>query len=46
MEIVIGKTAGFCAGVNYAVKMAEENIKNEKIYCLGELVHNGQVINK
>ena len=46
MEIVNGKTAGFCAGVNYAVKMAEENIKNEKIYCLGELVHNGQVINK
>ena len=46
MEIVIGRTAGFCAGVNYAVKMAEENIKNEKIYCLGELVHNGQVINK
>ena len=46
MEIVIGKTAGFCAGVSYAVKMAEENIKSEKIYCLGELVHNGQVINK
>lgn len=46
MEIVIGKTAGFCAGVNHAVKKAEENIKNEKIYCLGELVHNGQVISK
>lgn len=46
MEIVIGKTAGFCAGVNYAVKTAEENIKNEKIYCLGEIVHNGQVIKK
>lgn len=46
MEIVIGKTAGFCAGVNHAVKTAEENIKDEKIYCLGELVHNGQVINK
>lgn len=46
MEVVIGKTAGFCAGVNHAVKTAEKMIENEEIYCLGELVHNGQVIKK
>lgn len=49
MEVVIGKTAGFCAGVNYAVKTATKNIENkeiDKLYCLGELVHNGQVVKK
>ena len=46
MEIIIGKTAGFCYGVKRAVEGAEKEIKdkNEKIYCLGELVHNKQVI--
>lgn len=47
MEVIVGKMAGFCAGVNNAVKKAEEII-NEKseVYCLGELVHNKQVIEK
>lgn len=44
MEIVVGKMAGFCKGVENAVKKAEENVKKGEIYCLGELVHNGQVI--
>ena len=45
MEVVIGKMAGFCAGVENAVKKAEECIKEkENVYCLGELVHNKQVI--
>lgn len=49
MEIILGKTAGFCYGVNNAVTKTEEyvrNIKNKKIYCLGELVHNKDVIDK
>lgn len=47
MEIILGKKAGFCYGVNEAVLKAEKvatETKNEKIYCLGELVHNKQVI--
>lgn len=45
MEVIIGKTAGFCAGVKNTVEIAKkEIIKNEKIYCLGELVHNLQVV--
>ena len=46
MEIVIGKTAGFCYGVKRAVESAEKDVlnTNEKIYCLGELVHNNDVI--
>ncbi len=47
MEIIIGKTAGFCFGVKNAVTKAEEALKqNEEIYCLGELVHNKQVTKK
>lgn len=44
MEIIIGKTAGFCFGVKNAVTKAEEAVEqNNEIYCLGELVHNKQV---
>lgn len=46
MEIIIGKTAGFCYGVRRAVESAEKDVanSNEKIYCLGEIVHNKQVV--
>ena len=46
MKIIIGKTAGFCYGVERAVKGAKEELNNEdkKIYCLGEIVHNREVI--
>lgn len=47
MEIILGKTAGFCYGVKNAVLNTEEKLKEYKnLYCLGELVHNGQVIKK
>ena len=45
MDIIIGKTAGFCYGVKNAVDNTMEELeKGEKVYCLGELVHNKQVI--
>lgn len=46
MEILVGKTAGFCYGVKRAVDGAKNEIKetNTPIYCLGEIVHNKQVI--
>lgn len=48
MEVIIGKTSGFCAGVKNAVTKSEEELNKEKrqIYCLGELVHNKQVVEK
>lgn len=47
MEIIVGKTAGFCYGVQNAVTKTEELLKdNKNICCLGELVHNGEVIKK
>lgn len=48
MEIILGKMAGFCPGVKNAIikatKILEENNKNEKVFCLGDIVHNNQVI--
>lgn len=47
MEIIVGKTAGFCYGVRRAVEGSEKELetnKNQKVYCLGELVHNKQVV--
>ena len=44
MEIIVGKTAGFCFGVKNAVTRATEKLEsNKEVYCLGELVHNRQV---
>ena len=47
MEIIVGKTAGFCYGVKRAVESAENEVNNskEQVYCLGEIVHNKQVVN-
>lgn len=45
MELIVGKTAGFCYGVQRAVKGAEEAGNSKHlVYCLGEIVHNKQVI--
>ena len=38
MEIIVGKTAGFCYGVNRAVEGSKKILKESKegnIYCLG-----------
>ena len=44
--IEVGKTAGFCGGVSLCIKRLNEEIKKEeKIYCLGEVVHNSDVVN-
>lgn len=44
MKITIGKTSGFCNGVENTVKRAGNALGNEKVYCLGEIVHNERVI--
>lgn len=47
MEIIIGKNAGFCYGVERAVETTKNELKKlNHIYCLGELVHNSRVINE
>lgn len=47
MEIIVGKLAGFCGGVINSVTKTEELLQNNhNLYCLGELVHNKQVVDK
>lgn len=46
MNIIIGKNSGFCAGVKYTIKKTEEELEktNASIDCLGEIIHNKQVV--
>lgn len=45
MEVIVGKYAGFCGGVKLAVQKTEEAVnENDVMFCLGEVVHNKQVI--
>lgn len=47
MEIVVGKLAGFCGGVINSVTKTDKVLDDGiKTYCLGELVHNKQVVDK
>ena len=45
MEIIVGKTAGFCGGVKLSIDKTMDLLKEKgNYYCLGELVHNNEVI--
>lgn len=45
--IEIDNGSGFCFGVVNAIKKVEETLdKGEKLYCLGDIVHNGQEVNR
>ena len=47
MEIILGKTAGFCTGITLALDKTEKELeKSDKVECLGDLLHNNQVLNK
>lgn len=46
MEIIVAKSAGFCFGVNNAVKLVNELLETEKsgLYTYGPIIHNDQVV--
>ncbi len=45
-NIEIDRKSGFCFGVVIAITKAEEElVKGEKLYCLGDIVHNEQEVN-
>ncbi len=44
MEILVGKTAGFCYGVKRAVEGAVLESRKAHICCLGDIAHNKQVV--
>lgn len=47
MNIEIDKKSGFCFGVVKAISKAEEELaKGDVLYCLGDIVHNGQEVDR
>ena len=47
MRVEIDKRSGFCFGVIKAIKSAESELKNnDKLYCLGDIVHNGMEVER
>ncbi len=42
LQVEIDSDSGFCFGVTTAIKKAEEELATgQKLYCLGDIVHNG-----
>jgi len=46
MEILLADKAGFCFGVKRAINTAFEAAAEERIYCLGPLIHNPQEVER
>lgn len=47
MEVTIDKNSGYCFGVEFAIKMAEDEMKvSDKLYCLGDIVHNDMEVQR
>jgi 4-hydroxy-3-methylbut-2-en-1-yl diphosphate reductase len=47
MNVTIDKNSGFCFGVVRAINTAESELdKSEKLFCLGDIVHNGVEVSR
>lgn len=47
LRVYIDQHSGFCFGVVYAIKMAEEILDEQGyLYCLGDIVHNDEEVNR
>ena len=44
MKLYVAKNAGFCFGVDRAVRLTEENLRQSECYCIGELIHNRNAV--
>ena len=44
MSISIDEHSGFCFGVTRAIQAAESELPKGPLYCLGDIVHNGQEV--
>ena len=44
MVISIDSNSGFCFGVTSAIQAAENELQKGPLYCLGDIVHNGQEV--
>ena len=46
MTVTIDSGSGFCFGVTSAIRKAEEELTRGPLYCLGDIVHNGQEVER
>lgn len=47
MQVTIDKNSGYCFGVEFAIKMAEDEMEQaDKLYCLGDIVHNDMEVKR
>ena len=47
MDIQIDSNSGYCFGVEFAIQMAEDELReSQELYCLGDIVHNDMEVNR
>ncbi len=46
MDVTIDKNSGYCFGVEFAIQMAEDEMQDGKLYCLGDIVHNSMEVKR
>lgn len=47
MQVTIDKNSGYCFGVEFAIKMAEDEMEqSDQLYCLGDIVHNDMEVTR
>jgi 4-hydroxy-3-methylbut-2-enyl diphosphate reductase len=46
MKITIDEYSGFCLGVTSAIEAAERELQKGQLFCLGDIVHNGQEVER
>lgn len=48
LNVEIDKNSGYCFGVEYAIQMAEEEMRlsGQSLYCLGDIVHNDMEVQR
>lgn len=46
MQVTIDEYSGFCFGVTSAIQAAEQELQKGALFCLGDIVHNGQEVQR
>lgn len=46
MIVTIDEYSGFCFGVTAAIETAERELQKGQLFCLGDIVHNGQEVKR
>ncbi|GAB2623648.1 4-hydroxy-3-methylbut-2-enyl diphosphate reductase [Belliella aquatica] len=47
MNVTIDKNSGYCFGVEFAIKMAEDEMQeSHQLFCLGDIVHNDMEVKR